>query len=89
MCNPQLKALLRKNFVLMKRNPFTTACEIFFPIILMILLAITKNLFHVNDSTITMTDEEYLKNNTFFYLSPLSPFNQTTYQGLLINQGLY
>ena len=86
MCNSQLKALLKKNLILMKRSPFTTACEIFFPIILMAILALVRSLFQFKDLFITVSDTDYLKNNTAFYRS--KPSLDKTYYGLPINPGL-
>ena len=47
----KLKALIKKNYLVLKRNKGTTLCEIFFPIGLMILILISLNLlekiFHI------------------------------------------
>ena len=42
-----LKALLKKNFILMKRNYFLTICEIFTPMILMLLLYVLRIAFKI------------------------------------------
>ena len=64
----KLKALMTKNFILMKRNLFSTTCEVFFPIILMLLMVLIKSLFTVEDHKV-INDQEFLKNNTFAYPS--------------------
>ena len=43
----KLNALLKKNLLEMKRNTFSTICEIFFPIILMLLLYWLKTIFDI------------------------------------------
>ena len=43
----KLKALIKKNFLEMKRNLFSTFCEVFFPIILMLLILLLKSAFKV------------------------------------------
>ena len=65
----QLQALMTKNFILMKRNCCATLCEIFFPIILMILLALVKSIFSTTDIGITESDREYLLSNSSAYPS--------------------
>ena len=65
----KLQALITKNFILMKRNCCATVCEIFFPIMLMILLALVKSIFKVNDSIISVTDREFLLTNSSAYPS--------------------
>ena len=86
MCNSQLKALMKKNLILMKRNLIATACEILFPIILMVLLALVRSLFKVTDSIITIPDDEYIKDNTALYVSNAS--NNLSKYGIKVNQGL-
>jgi hypothetical protein len=86
MSNSQLKALLKKNLILMKRSAFITACEILFPMILMCLLALVINLFTIKDTFITVSDEEYIKNNTFFYMTV--PPKDFKYRNLTVNPGL-
>ena len=65
----QLQALMTKNVILMKRNPFSTLCEIFFPMILMLLLAVVRGLFSVTDTTLNTGDDVYLQSNSTAYLS--------------------
>ncbi len=43
----QLQALMRKNFILMKRNKLARFCEFLFPIGTMILLAVSRLLINV------------------------------------------
>jgi hypothetical protein len=53
----------------MKRNFCATACEILFPIILMILLSLVKSLFSVTDVVLDANDKEFLLSNSTAYLS--------------------
>ena len=64
-----LQALMTKNFILMKRNCFATLCEILFPMILMILLALVKSIFKETDSMINLSDSVFLISNSSTYLS--------------------
>ena len=41
----KLRALIKKNLLVLKRNKITTLCEIFFPIILMLLMLLVRNSF--------------------------------------------
>jgi hypothetical protein len=47
----KLKALIKKNLLEMKRNLFSSFCEIFFPIILMFLVLLLKSAFKVEKYT--------------------------------------
>ena len=58
----KLKALIKKNFLEMKRNLFSTFCEIFFPIILMLLILLLKSAFKVETKTFDLEE----KNNFNF-----------------------
>lgn len=61
----QLSALMKKNFILMKRNWCTSCCEIFFPIILMMLLVLVRKAFKIEDYTLDkISDEDYIKKNS-------------------------
>ena len=84
----QLQALMKKNFILMKRNCCATLCEMFFPIVLMLLLAVTKSLFKITDSELTATDEVFIKSNSsaFPSLNNLSALMQS---GNMSSQSFY
>ena len=45
----KLKALIKKNYLVLKRNKGTTLCEIFFPIGLMILILIIRKAFKIDE----------------------------------------
>jgi len=62
--NWQLKALLTKNLILMRKNVTTTICELLFPVALAILLAIIKLLFPLEVMTNIMTEAEFLDTNS-------------------------
>lgn len=66
----QLGALMKKNFILMKRSYCATLCEIFFPIILMILLVIIRRLIKIEKYDTPIVDQEYLKTNSTLLIDP-------------------
>ena len=80
----QLKALMRKNFIMMIRNPCVGCCEIFFPMILMIFIALIRRAFSVTELNLKYTDEEFIKKNATAYfnlgdkiaLNPITKFNE-------------
>ena len=78
-----LQALMTKNFILMKRNWCATLCEILFPIILMILLALFKSLYKQTDITLSQSDYEFLMSNSTAYpslinISNIAPLSNLT-----------
>ena len=81
----QLKALLKKNIILMKRNCVTTFCEIFFPMILMALLAVTKILFPLVEKTNIMTPSEFVFSNS---TAVLQNTQTTNFYGLNVRKAL-
>lgn len=76
----QLKALMKKNFIMMRRNPCVACCEVFFPIILMIFVLLIRRAFTVTEENLNYTDEEFIKNNATAYinLDNKVAFNQVT-----------
>ena len=68
----QLKALMKKNLILMKRNCITTFCEIFFPMILIAFLALFKILFPLVEKTNIMEPQEFVLTNSTAILANLS-----------------
>jgi len=88
MCNPQLKALLKKNLILMKRNSCATACQILFPVMLMLLLTLVRSLFKITNSNYDPnSDEVYMRTNTNFYNLQLNP--NSTKDDLNYSLGLF
>jgi hypothetical protein len=65
----QLKSLMKKNFIMMKRNPCVACCEIFFPLILMIFIALIRRAFTIKETNLNFTDEEFIKNNATAYIN--------------------
>ena len=45
----KLKALIKKNLLVLKRNKLTTSCEIFFPILLMIIMLAIRKAFTIDE----------------------------------------
>ena len=83
----QLKALLKKNVILMKRNLCSTLCEILFPILLMLLLVAVRNLIKVEEEIFNYSDLGYLRNesaalttNNNITNSKVSIWNNMTYR---------
>ena len=66
----QLGALMKKNLILMKRSCCATVCEIFFPMILMILLVLVRRAIKVKDHNEPIVDLDYLKTNSTILVSP-------------------
>ncbi len=60
----QFKALLNKNYILMKRSCCATLCEIFFPIILMIMISIIRRAIKIREYTFDGNELEFLKTNS-------------------------
>lgn len=79
----QLKALLKKNFILMKRSCIASLCEIFFPIILMLLISLVRRAINVKDYTFDGNEIEFLKSNS----SALIDFNSLVKEGKLKLKG--
>ena len=72
----KLKALLRKNFLIMRRNICSTICEIIFPFILMLLLYFVKTIFEINNYEFEKEEGSiplYTKNRSVYHLDTLPP----------------
>ena len=88
----KLRALLKKNLLILKRNIFSTSFEIFFPIILITLCLVLKQAFEVKTYLYTdqeTNDTEYIKDKSSFYfnyssLSDLYSSSEDTSLGLSI-----
>ena len=89
----QSTALMRKNFILMKRSPCATCCEIVFPIVLMLLLALVKTLFSTTNYDLKMSDSDFLQSNSSAFPSlqntTYSTVNSTFYNLTIKNGRLY
>ena len=75
----KLKALIKKNLLEMRRNMFSTLCEIFFPIILIFLLYWLKTVFEVETYEFEKEEgtlEDFIKNRS---VSNVDSFNQTSF----------
>ena len=81
----QLKALIKKNLILMKRNCVTTFCEIFFPMILMGLLAVLKVLFPLVENTNIMPVAEFVYSNS---TAIIQDQQQKSFYGLNVRKSL-
>ena len=60
----QLKALLKKNYILMKRSCFASLCEIFFPIILMLLISLVRRAIKVKEYSFDGNEIYFLRSNS-------------------------
>ncbi len=76
----QLGALMKKNVILMKRSILATICEIFFPIILMLLLVLIRKAIQITDVIIPLDDAIYLKSQSAAFINDpnLSSWNDLT-----------
>ena len=87
----QLGALMKKNWILMRRSCCTTCCELLFPIFLMIMLVLVRRAIKV-DSYVQPTDiNEFVAKNSSAFLDPVTLLkmraqNQTTWNGLTLRQ---
>ncbi len=60
----QLRALMKKNLIIRKRNWVSTTCELLFPILLMILLILVRKAIKTEEFTAPKDDTEFLKSNS-------------------------
>ena len=70
----KLKALLKKNLLIMKRNICSTICEILFPIILILLLYLLKTVFDINNYYFEIEEIDtstYAHKRSVFNVDPL------------------
>lgn len=65
----QLRALLNKNLIMMKRNKCVTVCELLFPLILMILIVLVRRAFKINEEIVNFSDKDFLANNATAYVN--------------------
>ena len=90
----KLKALLKKNFYEMKRNIISTLIEIFFPIIV-ILLLYTLKIIHGTENYIFEKEEgsleNYIKNNSVYNpdIFPELNFSNMTYEQIPVSEDTY
>lgn len=83
----QFRALMRKNYILMKRSCCATTCEILFPMLLMILLVLVRRAVSIDEYTYDVTKEElYYKNYSSAFVS--NPSNSTEWNSLQIRKPL-
>ena len=81
----QLKALMRKNLILMKRSCCATCCECLFPIILMILLVMVRRAIKLTEFDYTVTDEVYFQLNSTAVITPAEMIeNKSGWNGLTL-----
>ena len=65
----QLRALLNKNLIMIKRNKCVTCCELFYPIILMILVVLVRRAFKITEDIINFSDTQFITNNATAYVN--------------------
>jgi hypothetical protein len=75
----QLRALLKKNFILMKRNKCATCCEIFFTIILMIFIVMIRRAVKPEEITLDQSQDEIFFKN---YSRPLTENYSQNWNGM-------
>ena len=80
----QLGALMKKNLILMKRGYISTLCEIFFPIILMILLVSLRKTIHIIDYNEPINDEDYPNDNEDWFIVITSQMYYNIYLFIII-----
>ena len=72
-----LNALIQKNAKIMKRKCSNTLCEIFFPIILMLLVVLLRKAFKIDEYYYSQTND-----NDFIVLNSSAMTSQIYYHGL-------
>lgn len=82
----QLRALLRKNFILMKRNKCSTCCEIFFTIILMLFIVMIRKAVKPEEVILDPTQDDIFFKN---YSLQLTNNYTQTWNGMEGNNSLY
>jgi hypothetical protein len=60
----QLKALMKKNYILMKRSCCASICEIFFPVFLMLMISLIRRSIKKEELLLNETDDQFLKTNS-------------------------
>jgi hypothetical protein len=89
----QLGALMKKNWILMKRSCCTTCCEILFPIILMILMVLVRRAIKVEEYLQPTDLNSFYQTNSSALLDPstllvMKDQNITKWNGLTIRPPL-
>ena len=77
----KLKALIKKNLIVLKRNKLSTLCEILFPIILMLILLEVRKAFgiiHHNYSEEDIDTENYIRRRSYASVDFTHPYINTT-----------
>jgi hypothetical protein len=84
----QLKALLKKNLILMKRSCCATTCEIIFPMILMILLAMIRRAVKIEEVSIDpKVEDQFFYNYSSSIINPIQG-NSTSWNSLRVRNPL-
>jgi len=60
----QLKALMKKNYILMKRSCCASICEIFFPVFLMLMIGLIRRSIKKEELVYDGNDSEFLRTNS-------------------------
>lgn len=63
----QFNALFKKNFILMKRNCFSSCCQILFPVIMFMFISFIRKSLESDDIEFKGTDTEFIKNQSSIY----------------------
>ena len=83
----KLKAMLKKNLLLMKRNIVGTIFEIFFPMIMLIILIALRQAFTIETysyESVETNDDFFLKNKSFSVINYTSSSDIEKWNGLSI-----
>lgn len=83
----KLKALMKKNLLEMRRNIISTLCEIFFPIILMLLLYALKSIFDINNYDFDSQEgslQNFTEKRSVFNLDAFPPMDTTNASNITI-----
>lgn len=69
----QVSALFKKNFLLMKRNCFSTTCQFLLPLILLIFILLLRKAFDIENISVTVSDLQFMRSNSSIW--PTYPDN--------------
>ena len=83
----QLGALMKKNWILMKRSGCVTICEIFFPILLMFFLVGIRQAIKKIDYDVPIVDSDFLLKNSTLLISS-NKINNPEWSGLTFRNPL-
>ncbi len=84
----QLGALMRKNYILMKRSICASLCEVLFPITLMLLLVLVRKSIEIQNFSEPTDGLKFLKTNSSAYINPRLMLSTNQWNNLTVRRSL-